>query len=171
MKRSDLKAPALEAAAADSRFGDLLTDPAFAVDKQSETYKRLNPMGTRPTKPVQEDDEEEAFENFEKVEDGEEEVGEEEEEVATKKAKKKGPALYELADERDASKITSVTNDRLGKRKRERQTLEERLKTLPEPGEDGGMIQRHTDGAMQLTFVPKTSAKKHKVSLPTTPKL
>jgi hypothetical protein len=51
VKRSDLQ-PALEAAAADSRFGDLLTDPAFSIDTRSETFKRLNPMGVRTTPKV-----------------------------------------------------------------------------------------------------------------------
>jgi len=50
VKRGDLRTPALEAAAADSRFGDLLTDPAFSIDRGSETFKRLNPMGVRTPK-------------------------------------------------------------------------------------------------------------------------
>lgn len=165
VKRSDLQ-PALEAAAADSRFGDLLTDPAFSIDTRSETFKRLNPMGVRTTPKTAEA----AFDHFEKVqlegEEAEEEEGEEEEEAValpSKKTKgqkktKGGPALYELSGDKEAAiSITATASS--GKRKREKQSLEERLKSVPTTT-DG--LRRHTDGAMQLTFVPKTSSKKHK---------
>jgi ribosome biogenesis protein ENP2 len=52
VKRSDLQ-PSLEAAAADPRFGnELFSDPAFSIDRNSETFKRLNPMGFRSTPKV-----------------------------------------------------------------------------------------------------------------------
>jgi hypothetical protein len=113
---------------------------------------------------------EDTFDNFAKVAEGEEEEAEAEVEAeaapskkktkAQKKAKaKEGPALYELSGDKEA--VLSVgAVAAAGKRKREKQSLEERLKAIPTGTEN---LKRHTDGAMQLTFVPKTSAKKHKV--------
>jgi len=108
------------------------------------------------------------------------------------KKAKGGPALYELSGDKEAAiSITATassgsrrscffctarsslltydhtrhTTHNAGKRKRDKQSLEERLKSVSTTT-DG--LKRHTDGAMQLTFVPKTSSKKLKV-LPSPP--
>jgi len=154
VKRGDLRTPALEAAAADSRFGDLLTDPAFSIDRGSETFKRLNPMGVRTPKVK------ESLEHFEKVQLSEEQDAEAEEAPSRmkEKKKKKGPALYELATDKEV--ILPTNPPASGKRKREKQSLEERLKSLSTVVKE--QVKRNTEGAMQMTFVPKSSKKKHK---------
>jgi hypothetical protein len=108
---------------------------------------------------------------------------------AQKRKTKAGPALYELSGDKDAAisinpPAASGTSTALffkneivallagsrwshstlcsptGKRKREKQSLEERLKSVVTTN-DG--MKRHADGAMQLTFVPKTGKKLNKV--------
>jgi len=96
------------------------------------------------------------------------------------KKKKKGPALYELATDKEVILPTNPPASGnvllppsfrlpppplmmclcLGKRKREKQSLEERLKSLSTVVKE--QVKRNTEGAMQMTFVPKSSKKKHK---------